>query len=364
MTLIACPDCSRRISDSAAACPGCSRPIRVYLPATPLRGDAVMEGLRAYVGPNWDSHYRYTFGQLLYAERKGLGAGWTWNWSAALTPYLIWFLYRRLFGAAGLFLIAAFLTGALGYFIASISPFGGLVQGLLLVAFSVAQGSLGDRLLFARAREAVGDGTSVPRAELARGGAPLQWVVWTSASVAALSFIAWFAFVVFIAFQGAVEAERQPASTGTVARTAARPDGWVAYQSAMGSFTAAFPHDPTYSTSVGARENRYTAEYRDGAVLQVTYEDDSAVGLEERFRQLEASPGVSGEIRPTPVALGEHPGMEATYEMGEGADATVVRHRIHQVGGRQYQLIATMRKADPAPAEVERFFSSFQLTGE
>jgi hypothetical protein len=342
--------------------------MRVYLPATPLRGDEVMEGLRAYVGPNWDSHYRYSFGQLLYAERKGVGAGWTWNWSAALTPYLIWFLYRRLFGATGLFLLAAFLGGSLCYYVASISPFGGLAQGLLIVGFAIAQGSLGDRLLFAQARKAVGDGMSVSRAELARGGAPLQWVIWTSVSVAILSFFAWLAFVVLIAFQGAVEAERQSSpAVGTVATTAARPDGWVTYQSALGSFSAAFPHDPAYSTSVGARENRYTAEYRDGAVLQVTYGDDydTTMELEEHFRQLERSFGVRGPIRPEPISLGEHPGMEATYRRGRGADAVVVHHRMLQVDGRIYQLIATMKEGDPAAAvEVERFFSSFQLTGE
>jgi hypothetical protein len=157
-----------------------------------------------------------------------------------------------------------------------------------------------------------------------------------------------------------VNAERAAAMASVV--PAARADGWVDFESSMGGFRAAFPHAPLYGTSVGAKENRYTAEYRDGAVLRVTYEDgyDGTIDLAEHFRRLD----VGAAPRPAPVPLGGHPGMEATYEEGEGADAVVVHHRIYQVDGRLYQLIATMKKADPAPAEVERFFSSFRLTSE
>jgi hypothetical protein len=313
-----------------------------------------MEGLRAYVGPNWDSHYAYSFGQMLHGERKGAATGWTWNWPAALTP--LWFLYRRLYIAFLASSVAWYVLAQLCVLLVIFSPARAMVALSFVLGGIILQGWIADRLLFAQARALVRDGTYIHPAELARRGAPHRWVPWTAAVTAVLGICAVGGIAMVI------NAERA-ARMATVV-PAERADGWVDFQSAMGDFKAAFPSTPLYGTSVGARENRYTAEYRDGAVLQVTYEDDPAVGLEERFRELEASPGVNGKIRPDPVSLGEHPGMEATYETGEGEDAVVVRHRIYQVEARMYQLIATMKKADYAPAEVERFFSSFQLTSQ
>jgi hypothetical protein len=352
MTLVTCPDCRRQISDSAAVCPGCRRAGRGPAPAVTARIDLEMEGLRAYVGPNWDSHYVYSFGQMLHGERKGAATGWTWNWPAALTP--LWFLYRRLYVAFLASSVAWYALGQLCLLLVLFSPARITVALSLVVGGIILQGWIADRLLFAQAHALVRDGTYIHPAELARRGAPHRWVAWTAAAAVVLGICGVGAVAMML------NAERAAAMAAVA--PAERADGWVDFQSAMGDFKAAFPRAPLYGTSEGARENRYTAEYRDGAVLQVTYEDDSTVGLEERFRQLETSPGVRGVIRPDPVTLGEHPGMEATYEKGEGADAVVVRHRIHQVDGRIYQLIATMKKADPAPAEVERFFSSFQLT--
>ena len=41
MALITCPECSREVSDQAAACPHCGYPLRTKLaPATPAIGDA------------------------------------------------------------------------------------------------------------------------------------------------------------------------------------------------------------------------------------------------------------------------------------------------------------------------------------
>jgi len=369
MTLITCPDCSRRISNVAAACLGCGRPVRVYVP--PARGDAVMDGLRAYVGPNWDSHYRYAFGQLLYSERKGTGGGWTWNWSAALVPYGLWLLYRRLYGAAGLLWLAAFAGGLAFYLTAKATPFSGLVEALVLVVFSVAQGFLGDRLLFAKARATVGDGTSVPLAELERKGAPHRWVIWTGVSTGVAGTFAFVGLVLFSVVQTAVQNAETSAARGwsdsPIARTTAREDGWVWFQSGMGDFRAAFPRDPTYSTSVGGKENRYTTEYRDGAVLQVTYGDeyDPTMDLADHFRHLETSPDISGPIRPTPISFAGHPGMVATYRRGEGADEVLVEHRMLEVEGRIYQVIAAMKEDDPArEEEMKRFFASFTLTQE
>jgi hypothetical protein len=355
MTLVTCPGCSRQISDSAPVCPGCRRANHGPAPAVTARIDLEMEGLRAYVGPNWDSHYVYSFGQMLHGERKGAATGWTWNWAAALFP--IWFLYRRLYIAFLASAVGWYVLAQLSFLLILFSPARATVALSLVVGGIILQGWIADRLLFAQARALVRDGTAIHPLDLARRGAPHRWVPWTAAAMVVLGICGVGGLAMIM------RAERAAALATVIPAT--RADGWVDFQSAMGSFKAAFPHTPLYGTSVGARENRYTAEYRDGAVLQVTYEDDSTVGVEERFRQLETSPEISAEIRPAPVSLGEHPGMEATYEKGKGADAVVVHHRIYQVGGRLYQLTATMKKADPAAAvEVERFFSSFQLTSE
>ena len=336
--------------------------MQLYLPALPLKGDDVMEGLRAYVGPNWDSHYRYSFGQLLYAERKGLGAGWTWNWSAALTPYFAWFLYRGLFGAAAFLWLAALVAASLYVFVVvKATVFAGLAYALVLVGFCVAQGFLGDRLLYARARAAVGDGTSVSREELARRGRPMQWVLWTGVSATVLGGLAFAALVVFLAFEDSINTWRAERAE----RPVVRADGWVWFQSRMGDFKVAFPHDPVYSTSVGAKENRYTVEYRDGAVLRVAFEDDGGAWLgADEFRPPEGVPAPAGPVEPEPIVpRGRYPGFAATYEAGEGADAVVVHHRVYRagVGGRLYQVVAIMKKSDPAPEDVERFFSSFEI---
>lgn len=359
MTLVTCPGCSRQISTSAAACPGCGRAVQVYLPTPPPRSDEVMEGLRAYVGPSWDSHYRYAFGQLLYAERKGRGAGWTWNWSAALVPCCAWFLYRRLFGAAAFLWLAALVAWLLHVLVVvRVTVFSGLVYWLLVIGFCVAQGFLGDRLLYARARGAVGDGTSVSREELARRGRPMLWMVWTAAVPSALILAV---FVVFPAVRSSIDRGRAELAE----RTAVRTDGWVWFRSRPGDFKVAFPHDPAHSTSREGREHRYTAEYRNGAMLQVSFEDDGGAWLgADEFRLPEAPAGGPVEIRAELIRpQGRYPGFAATYELGEGTDALVVHHRVYRagVGGRLYQVIAMMKKSDPAPEDVERFFSSFEI---
>jgi hypothetical protein len=335
--------------------------MQVYLPALPLKGDDVMEGLRAYVGPKWDSHYRYAFGQLLYAERKGLGPGWTWNWSAALTPYLGWFAYRKLDDAAAMFLLTEIAAGLLWGLLVSGSAFAGLVYTILVIGFCVARGFLGDRLLYAQAREAVGDGVSVSREELARRGGSVRWVLWTGMSITALAGLMLVALALFLAFEDSINTWRADRAE----RTAARADGWVWFQSRMGDFKVAFPHDPTYSTSAGAKENRYTVQYRNGAVLQVAFEDDGGAWLgAEDFRHPEGVPLPDVPVEPTPTRLGKTTGLAATYETGEGADAVVVHHRVYRTfteGGRLYQVVAIMKKSDPAAEDVERFFSSFQI---
>jgi hypothetical protein len=120
-----------------------------------------MARLRAYIGPNWDTHYEKQFQRLVTTQRTGEGAGWMWNWPAALTP--LWFLYRRLYGAFFLYAALHLLLGAFG----------------MTIPLAIVQGCRGDLLLFRKAREEVHRaGDNVDPAWLARRGQPQEWVAW------------------------------------------------------------------------------------------------------------------------------------------------------------------------------------------
>jgi hypothetical protein len=168
MPLSLCLDCGNQISDAAFVCPACGRPHESPLVAR----------LAAYVGPNWKSHYRGQFQRLLAAERTGPKAGWTWNWSAALTPF--WFLYRRLYGHFCAFLalhlmmwiFAAAVAASAGEGSDDANP-----AGLFILILFLVQGYRADRLLFDKARTAVRDAGERHDAEwLAGQGKPLAWV--------------------------------------------------------------------------------------------------------------------------------------------------------------------------------------------
>lgn len=138
-----------------------------------------MNKLGAYVGMNWDSHYRGQFQRLLDAERTGGDAGWMWNWPAALTP--LWFLYRRLYGAFFLYAALHILLGKLG----------------MTIPLAIVQGCRGDKLLYRKARKVVRlAGENADSAWLARRGKPQEWVAWTpvaslAAAVILLGVMTW-----------------------------------------------------------------------------------------------------------------------------------------------------------------------------
>lgn len=114
-----------------------------------------MTRLRAYIGPNWDSHYEEQFQRLLVTERAGAQPGWMWNWPAALTPF--WFLYRRLYGAFFLYAALHLLWGAFG----------------MTIPLMIVQGCRGDLLLFRKARAELRlAGDDADPAWLARRGRP------------------------------------------------------------------------------------------------------------------------------------------------------------------------------------------------
>ena len=109
--MVACPACKKEIPAIAAACKHCGKGSRegTSVSAEKRRRlalkaegrvsqpvvNAVASRLQRYVGANWDSHYEAPFIELLNAQERGTPCYWTWNWSAALTPW--WFFYRRLY---------------------------------------------------------------------------------------------------------------------------------------------------------------------------------------------------------------------------------------------------------------------------
>jgi hypothetical protein len=139
MTLIACPDCGSPISGAAGVCARCMRSASAFVPATGMpEADPLMHSLQMWVGDRWHSHYRGAFERLLHEDRTGLGAGWTWNWAAALVPF--WFFYRGLYREWLLLLLPTILLNALG----------------LAPLAIVMRGYYADRMLFNRAMADIG----------------------------------------------------------------------------------------------------------------------------------------------------------------------------------------------------------------
>jgi hypothetical protein len=162
MSLSPCLECGRQLSEEITVCPRCGQSAETF----------PMNRLGAYVGENWGSHYRAQFQRLLNEERGGSHAGWTWNWSAALTPF--WFLYRRLYGA---FFLYALLHLCLG-------PFG------LSLIIAITQGTQGDRLLYRKARAVVlRAGESCDAGWLSQRGKPLAWVPWSPVALIAVGVL-------------------------------------------------------------------------------------------------------------------------------------------------------------------------------
>lgn len=150
-----CLECGRRILEATAVCPRCGH----TLDPPPL------DKLGAYVGEMWDSHYRGQFRRILDAEARGEKPGSMWNWAAALAPFSLWFLYRRLYAAFFAFLMLHLLIRAIG------APF--------LLVLLIVQGCRADKLLFQKAREVVRRaGENADVAWLHRRGKPLALAVW------------------------------------------------------------------------------------------------------------------------------------------------------------------------------------------
>jgi len=138
------------------------------------KGDETLSRLRAYVGPNWDSHYEMVFRHMLARQQQGKSIGRTWNWPAIIPA---WWLYRRLYKP-----FAAIMAVYLIIYVADIAIAGSIEGGspvaLLNFVLFVLAGFLGDRLLFSKASEVIQREREASAEELEALGRPLRWVVW------------------------------------------------------------------------------------------------------------------------------------------------------------------------------------------
>jgi len=161
MALIDCGRCGNRFSDVSGVCT-CGWVVQ--------ETDELLDRLEIYIDDNWDSHYAEAFGKLLRARRGRTIAGFTWNWAAALFP--VWFLYRRLYVA---FIAILFVRMGVWWVL---SPGTGLWP---LIAVTILQGVVGDRLLF---EHACGVAATTPdRGQLPSKGEPIGWYVWAPVAV-------------------------------------------------------------------------------------------------------------------------------------------------------------------------------------
>ena len=165
--MVACPACKTEIPAIAAVCKHCGKSFRENTSVSeemrrrmalkaedPVsqRVDAVAIRLQRYVGANWDSHYEAPFLEMLNAQERGTPCGWTWNWSAALTPW--WFFYRRLY-LAGLGI--SFLLFSIG-FLGTVAVESAEAQKFAIALYVGLKGVSGlsaDQLLFRKAYKKV-----------------------------------------------------------------------------------------------------------------------------------------------------------------------------------------------------------------
>lgn len=106
--------------------------------------------LAAFVGQNWERHYRESFAALGASRSPWRGS---WNWAAAVVPF--WLTARRLLVhqvAAGFVWVALFVALTLLF---GESPFLLPAAVVALLAVAAGEGFWGDRWLLARARQAV-----------------------------------------------------------------------------------------------------------------------------------------------------------------------------------------------------------------
>lgn len=150
------------------------------------KAEETLSRLRAYVGPNWDSHYEMVFRHMFARQQQGRSIGWTWNWPAALMP--LWFLYRRLYAGFFAYFAVYIVIDGTDKMVAG-SPDGGSAVAILFLGLVVLAGFLGDRLLFSKALEVVSRERKATAEELEALGRPNRWAVWVLPAIILLGVV-------------------------------------------------------------------------------------------------------------------------------------------------------------------------------
>lgn len=147
--------------------------------------------------------------------------------------------------------------------------------------------------------------------------------------------------------------------------------GWQTFEIPAGRYKAAFPAEPVMQrgklrTEIGdVVSTRHTADSAD-ATYDVTYNDYPKDGvarlspgkLLDTVRDGLVYQSKGKLVSEKPFTLGKLTGRE--HEIA-GEDGMRYRIRLLLVANRLYQLTAMARP--PARPDVQKFFSSFQLTG-
>lgn len=139
---------------------------------------------------------------------------------------------------------------------------------------------------------------------------------------------------------------------------------WSVYKYPEGGCKVLFPVPPSYTVSSDGKEQRHTAQYREGKrLLRVSFERDfdTSVPIANRFAEVAKLPKVRGAVTTSNVVLGPHQGMEAKYAMETEGKTLNFRHRIFHVGTSSYTLMSVTAVGENADGDIERFFGSLEL---
>ena len=102
-----CPRCAHQNPDAVAYCNACGQPIKLAVPRSLTAATALWQ---RFIGPRADYYLeRFRAFQQGPTERFAL----TWHWPAFLVGWL-WYLYRKMYLHAGVFLFGGLLPMVIG----------------------------------------------------------------------------------------------------------------------------------------------------------------------------------------------------------------------------------------------------------
>jgi len=144
---------------------------------------------------------------------------------------------------------------------------------------------------------------------------------------------------------------------------------WQKFTSEEGRFSVLMPGKPspekeTKQSPHGPYTTYLFSARGDAQVFLVGWVDYAPTFRFDVQKEIEANrdnfvKAVKGNlVGTTPIKLGTHPGVEFTAE----TEQVVYRSRVYVVGRRPYQLVAARVKGTDEPSDVNRFFSSFEIT--